>query len=530
MGYIDGPRCLSLCFFRSCYTLYWYTERLSNDDTNMAWKDLADQLSNELKIRNDEIAHLRRQLAGCEEQLANNTPNSQANTGHVHQVISLQRELDSTRAEKDKFATESALLNERLQNNLAKLASLDEKTGDEIQTLRNQLAGKNEQLRRAQATRASDQTTSRREKDLQDQVAKLKGEINSAKAENATLKRTADSLSRQLQVEKAENAKRIGFMRSDPTKGYDEDDEEPLPDENAARKEKSKAAFAMASAEPAPTFKTMKIPDFLKPNSPATIASKPSDSLKQKKAPAPKKRKRSAQEEIDDELTELGGPPTFDLPTRSRRKDPVTYNYSAFWDEAMTTYDESEAMPEAAKANKKKRVAPPATPASQSAVEPFNFKAVCTYKVNGNIDSFYSSKDLKGRVGELWERLEIVTATIWEHKAGDDWQWEVLKPASKSKTPICITKKCQKQRARWNAGFEGVYACKDCAETGRPCFTYVPLEKGDDGYDYGEFRLLPLHEKDRKKAVGKDKEIRYWINDGVKLVDPDSMDEDEEYT
>ena len=133
-------------------------------------------------------------------------------------------------------------------------------------------------------------------------------------------------------------------------------------------------------------------------------------------------------------------------------------------------------------------------------------------------------------MAELWERLEIVTSTIWERKAGEDWQWEILKPASKSKTPVCVTKKCQKQRTRWNAGFEGIYACKDCAEAGRPCFTYTPLEKGDDGWDYGQFTLLPLHEKDRKKAVGKDKEIRYWVNDSVKLVELDEMDEDEEWT
>ena len=292
----------------------------------MAWKDLADQLSSELKTRNDEIAQLRRQLAGCEEQLTNTSPNSQSNTGHVQQVVKLQHELDATRTEKNKLARESALLNEQFQNTLAKLTTVEKDAHEETQTLKNQLAGKNEQLRRAQATRASDQTTSRREKDLQDQVAKLKSEVTSAKAENVQLKRNSDSLSRQLQVEKAENAKCIAFMRSDPAKGYDQDDEEPLPSNGPVLKEQSKQAFAMASAKPTPKFKTLDIPDFLISNSPITNASKQTDSPKPKRAPAPKKRKRSVQEEIDDELTELGGPPTFDLPTRLRQKKKVSYN------------------------------------------------------------------------------------------------------------------------------------------------------------------------------------------------------------
>ena len=500
----------------------------------MAWKDLADQLSSELKTRNDEIAQLRRQLAGCEEQLANTSPNSQANTGHVQQVVKLQHELDTTRTEKNKLARESALLNEQFQNTLAKLTTVEKAAHEETQTLKNQLAGKNEQLRRAQATRASDQTTSRREKELQDQVAKLKSDVISAKAENVQLKRNSDSLSRQLQVEKAENAKCIAFMKSDPAKGYDQDDEEPLPSAGPVLKEQSKVAFATASAKPTPKFKTLDIPEF---NSPIANANKHTDSPKPKKAPTPKKRKRSAQEEIDDELTELGGPPTFDLPTRLRQKKKKVSYTNDDYDYFATMSNDMEDEPEITAPKKKKSAALPPTPispmsppATQFAVEPFNFQAVYTYKSNGDIDLYYHSKDLKDRVAELWERLEIVTSSIWEAKAGEDWQWEILKPASKYKTPVCVTKKCQKQRTRWNAGFEGIYACKDCAEAGRPCFTYTPLEKGDDGWDYGQFRLLPLHEKDRKKAVEKNKEIRYWVNDSVKLVELDEMDEDEEWT
>lgn len=482
----------------------------------MAWKNLSVQLSNELKDRNDEIAFLRGQVADYEEKLVSNSTSLGTNTGHLQQVIDLQRDLDTIRREKDKLAQDAASCDKALQSTLAKVDSFERQAreaNDTVQILQHKLAGKEEQIRRIQATPPSDQATSCREKDLQEQLTKLKGDMRSRNAENTQLKMTSERLSRQLQIEKAENANKIRFMRSDPDKGCDQDDEEVLPGENEALEEKSKTTFATPSAEPMAKFKPLEIPAFFESNLPCMNAIKQPDSPISKKALAPKKRKRTAQEEINDELTELGELPAFNLPTRLRQKKRTS----------------SEHDPDAKTANNKKKdsAAPPSPPASQSAVEPFTFKAICTYTSTGAIDLFYHSKDLQDTVSDLWDRLAIITTSIWEAKAGEDWQWELLKPAQKSKTPVCVTKKCQKLRTRWHAGFEGVYACKDCAATGRPCFTYVSLERGEDGFDYGEFRLLPLLERDRVRGVKKDKEVRFWVNDCVKLVELDEMDGDE---
>ena len=139
----------------------------------------------------------------------------------------------------------------------------------------------------------------------------------------------------------------------------------------------------------------------------------------------------------------------------------------------------------------------------------FNFKAVCTYDEHGGIDALFPSADLNDCVEALWERIRQVQDT-WEHKCGEDWQWEFKKPGGNAGAPVCVTRKCLKLRTNWGTGqVAGKYACVHCVGAGKPCFTFVK-----EGRKKGEFRLLPLREVDRTKAVTAGLETRYWINDG----------------
>jgi hypothetical protein len=174
-------------------------------------------------------------------------------------------------------------------------------------------------------------------------------------------------------------------------------------------------------------------------------------------------------------------------------------------------------------------ISPASPPFSLPTDNAFSFRAICTYKSNGCYDMFYESEDLKAMT-ELWDRIEVISTSIWEHNKGEDWRWEFERPGYKPEIPPCVTMKLMGKRTKWHAGFEGLYACKDCALAGRPCFAWITLSKGQkeaDGkkWDHNEFRLLPLHEEDRVKTADKKNEIRYWINDSVKLVDPEEMDE-----
>jgi hypothetical protein len=510
---------------------------------NMAWKDLADRQAIELKKANDTIARLRRKLA---EQHPQQLANSQPGHGHpydkqLQQFNDIQRELESVRAENDKLVRDTTSLDQTLQNTLAKYDKVNKDAYEENQALRLQLAAKNETLRKIQTTRVYAQSTSD-----QGQAARLKNDLDAATAENSILKRTRESLTRQLQAEKAENAKKIAFMRSDPRKLYEQDDEEPLPTEDAALKEMSREQSKMAFAEPAKKFKTLNIPDELKPE---TTQSKPQDiaamTKRNDRAPTAKKHKRSAQEEIDEELAELDIH-DFEMPTEPRRKRRNVYEGSYASDLGYAGFqpvEDSKYLPgvrtskntkinnrtKSTPAKKKSPVEPltPMSPASPPALpEPvaaFTFKAVCTYKRDGAINDYYNPADLKP-MADLWDRINVIT-TNWEDNKGEDWKWTFERRGYNPKTPACITSKLQDKRTKWHTGFEGIHACKDCAQTGRPCFTFVQLGKEGE-WEYGEFRLLPLRESDRTRAVAKGVEIRHWVNDGTEMVEPDDGDED----
>ena len=152
------------------------------------------------------------------------------------QVAELQKRLEQTEEANSQYAREAALADERVQNTLGKLEKV-EKDGEhgvstllaqiagrdeQIATLQAQLAGKNQILLRAQASHNLGQAPTSREKQSKTTIKNLQEELAKVKTLN-------ERLVRQMEVEKRDNNSRGSFMRSDPHKGYDEDDEEELP-------------------------------------------------------------------------------------------------------------------------------------------------------------------------------------------------------------------------------------------------------------------------------------------------------------
>ena len=152
----------------------------------------------------DEIKDLNDQLAG---------------KGGSQQVTDLLNKLHEAQKEKDAQARSTARAHELTENINKKLSKVEKENQTEIQALKSKLAGKNEQLRLAQVARASDQAPNDREKKLKEQIDKINSELKTLKAENGRLKLFNESLQKQLQVEKKENADRLAFMKSDATKG-----------------------------------------------------------------------------------------------------------------------------------------------------------------------------------------------------------------------------------------------------------------------------------------------------------------------
>ena len=189
----------------------------------MAWRQY-EEVEQDLKTANEKVSQLRLQLAQCHEQLKVATaggPNIDAI--RLQQVFELQNELQEAKGANHRNAKQLKDAENQFETALIKHGKTEQRLQNEIQALEDKLAGQKELLRVAQAARASDQAASAREKDLKDQVAKLK-------IENATLKCSIASLSKQFEVEKAGN--RLANMRSNPNKGFsrqDQDDEEELP-------------------------------------------------------------------------------------------------------------------------------------------------------------------------------------------------------------------------------------------------------------------------------------------------------------
>lgn len=199
-----------------------------------------------------------------------------------------------------------------------------------------------------------------------------------------------------------------------------------------------------------------------------------------------KKRKRTQKEQIDEELNDLHLD-TFEAPARPRKK------------RAAPSFEDPDS-------------------------EHFSFKAVCTYK-DGEIDHYFTSEDLN-ECKFLQDRIEMTKDKIWEKDQYSHWQF-AIKADCKSKRAPCVTKKLAHQRTSWHKGFEGVFACRDCAKNGRPCFIWVE-DAGYGGMSDGEFRLLPLRDADRTRPIVPGKtEVRYWINDDTNFEDSDVLKLDE---
>lgn len=161
---------------------------------------------------------------------------------------------------------------------------------------------------------------------------------------------------------------------------------------------------------------------------------------------------------------------------------------------------------------------------------PFEFSAVIEYSPSNGIKEFLSPRDLT-KCDFLWDRIRQIL-DVWEQKAGEDWQFVFFNTGYKHTDYQCITKKLAKQRTAWRHGCEGVFACRDCVQYGRPCFVWEWEEEKTKEWKHGEIRLLPLHSEDRKKNVVRGKsEVRHWINDETVFQAGDvvALDEDDEY-
>ena len=252
----------------------------------------------------------------------------------------------------------------------------------------------------------------------------------------------------------------------------------------------------------------------------------PQESFKQDlELQSSKKRKRSRQAELDDEVLELKG---MSIEATSGRRRTKRFSYLADSDDETGDLDGDT---KAKKAKFKQNINTFDTRTSSSAdgeTRNLDFKAVTKYEANGDID-YFTLKDLQ-KCEELWERIGIVKSN-WESKAGEDWCWEFIKPGYSPKFPHCVTTKLAKGRTKWVPGCEAKYACKDCVNHGRPCFAFTPkTDLTADGWRYSEMRLLPLHNRDRIKpvVVGKT-EIRHWLNDDIEITNRDDASSEDEY-
>lgn len=162
-------------------------------------RDIFHEQAMELRCANGKAEAYRLALANSNQLLQN------AQAASALEIAALQQQLYD--AQQDAA----------LQNTISKLEKFEQDIVNqrrEIYALRSQLDTTTKQLRVAQTTPSTNEN-------------QLKRELESAKAENARLKTTSESLQRQLQAEKRDNAGRLGFMASG--KDRDQDDEEPLP-------------------------------------------------------------------------------------------------------------------------------------------------------------------------------------------------------------------------------------------------------------------------------------------------------------
>lgn len=194
--------------------------------------------------------------------------------------------------------------------------------------------------------------------------------------------------------------------------------------------------------------------------------------------PKSKKRRRSIEEELESELDDLE---IFDPIPRKRSRRSIGSNIDV---------DTSDIR------------------------QKFHFKAILDYDSDGGC-RYYVSTDKEDIVDEceIWDDIKLVVDS-WEEAKGECWAYEFedkMRGKQCKHIKCCVSSKLRvegrpKGRTNWRSGCEGKYACKDCVEENKPCFTW-------DGESEG-FKMLPLHEEDRDERypLKKGYEVRYWIN------------------
>jgi hypothetical protein len=154
---------------------------------------------------------------------------------------------------------------------------------------------------------------------------------------------------------------------------------------------------------------------------------------------------------------------------------------------------------------------------SYAEIEPFIFKLVVSYSKDGM--EYHQSTDLENNMKSFWSHLKRLREG-WEEVAGAEWAWELQKPGRAREGRLCVSSTLAKQSTVWREGDAGNFACEKCAMDASLCFTWVKDEDaehvtGDDDIPdpKGEFWCLPIHRKDRRSVVRKDREIRTWLNE-----------------
>ena len=184
-----------------------------------------------------------------------------------------------------------------------------------------------------------------------------------------------------------------------------------------------------------------------------------------------KKRKRSKQEEIDEELSELQISPVH-APIGPRRQKQVSYEEDNDAEMSDNLPDQDTFIQRPNPAPKKQKQKEHPSPAQR---EDFKFAAVTSYDMKGIIEGYMDSSDTS-ECEFLWERVNQAQ-DIWEQKAGEDWQFTFHHSTGKPKTPSCVTRKLAGKKTNWKRGFEATHACRDCVANGRPCFARVEQKK-----------------------------------------------------
>ena len=237
-------------------------------------------------------------------------------------------------------------------------------------------------------------------------VQALQTQLNQSRAETQQARKHAEGLTRQLTAANKENAELQGHTASRKARqDQDQDDEEPMPKVKFEQRNSSSSANGVA-ARPQTLPQRPKTVTAPQPSAPRTIAAQPSAPIPMTPrhpktaapvsppAPAgtPRKRKRAVDDDsiTRQELEDLKLSDAQVLPGK-RRKSNIS----------MSELDDGFSEDE-------------------NGVPKFAFNALINWEADGSTGEGYSSEDLQGVMGELWEKIETVR-NMWEEAAGGYW-------------------------------------------------------------------------------------------------------------